>query len=185
MSRRNPSRRRDKGSGDEVASEPEFLVVGRILRPHGVRGELRMQVITDYPERLAEREMLYVGPTHEPHRLIGVRSHHHLTLLKFEGVTDREAADAYRDMLVYVSMADAVPLEPGEFYLFQLVGLRVITADGQELGRVVDVLETGANDVYVVRGETDEMLLPDIPEVVLDVDVEAGQMQVQLIEGLI
>jgi 16S rRNA processing protein RimM len=146
---------------------------------------MRLQILTDYPERLAERETLYVGPTREPCRLLGVRRHGHLMLLRFEGVTDREVAEDYRDLLVYVSIADAVPLEPGEFYLFQLIGLRVVTTEGKELGRIVDLLETGANDVYIIRGETGEVLLPDIPEVVLDVDIEAGQMRVQLIEGLI
>jgi 16S rRNA processing protein RimM len=144
-----------------------------------------MHIITDYPERLGTLETLYFGPDHVPHRLVGVRRHRDALLLRLEGVTDREAAERYRDKLVYVSIDDAVPLEEGEYYLFQLWGLQVVTEDGRELGVLVDVLETGANDVYVVDGPCGEVLLPAIPEVVREVDVPGGQMLVHLLDGLL
>ena len=84
-----------------------------------------------------------------------------------------------------VALADAVPLEDDEFYLYQAIGLRVVSEDGDLLGEVVEVIETGANDVYVVRGESGEILLPAIDECVIDVDIEAGTMTVHVMDGLL
>jgi 16S rRNA processing protein RimM len=167
------------------ALQTDYLVVGEILRPHGVRGELRMRVLTDYPERLGTLETLYVGPDHNPHRVLGSRGHRETVLLRLEGVPDRETAERYRGLLVHVAIEDAVPLEDGEHYLFELVGLTVVTEEGRELGQLVDVLETGANDVYVVKGPSGEVLLPAIPDVVREVDVQGGQMTVHLLDGLL
>ena len=155
------------------------------MRPHGVRGELRMRILTDYPDRLSTLEVLYFGPAYLPCRLVGARRHRAALLIRLEGVTDRTAADRYRGMLVYVAIADAVPLQDGEYYLFQLRGLRVVTEDGRELGTLEDVLETGANDVYVVNGPGGEVLLPAIPDVVREVDVPGGRMVVHLLDGLL
>jgi 16S rRNA processing protein RimM len=175
------------GSEEEFhrASEPDFLIVGRIIRPHGVRGDVSMMIITDYPERLLDTEILYVGPTHRPHRVVGARRHRDAILLRFEGVPDRDGAEAFRNQFVYIRRCDAVPLEEGEFYFHQLENIRVVTDEGEELGRLVNFIETGANDVYIVHGPRGELLLPAIPEVILHVDVTAHIMTVHLIEGLI
>jgi 16S rRNA processing protein RimM len=159
-------------------------VVGEIKRPHGVRGEVRMSIITAYPERLPAFETLYVGPRYTPHRVETMRRHSEAMLIRFVGVSDREGADAFRDQLVYIRLADAVPLEDGEFYLFQLYGITVITDEGETLGTLTDVLETGANDVYVIAGPRGEVLLPVIPEVIKQVDIVGRVMTVHLIEGL-
>jgi len=169
----------------ENASEPDFLIVGTIIRPHGVRGDVAMMIQTDYPERLGDAEILYVGPAHRPHRVAAMRRHRDAMLLRFEGVSDRNAAEAFRNQFVYVRKEDAVPLEEGEYYFYQLKDIRVVTDDGEELGRLVDFIETGANDVYIVHGPRGEVLLPAIPQVILRVDVVARVMTVHLIEGLI
>ena len=165
--------------------DPDYLIVGEVLRPHGVRGELHMRVLTDYPERLGNLETLYFGPDHVPHRITGVRRHREAVLLRLEDVNDRDSAAHFRDMLVYVAREDAVPLEEGEYYLFQLSGLTVVTEEGRELGTMVDIIETGANDVYVVKGAQGEVLLPAIPQVIREVDVEGGRIVVHLIDGLL
>jgi len=106
-------------------------------------------------------------------------------LLKLGGCDDRNAAEGLRGLLVQVPVDDAVPLEEGEYYHFQIVGLRVETDAGELLGRVVEVLETGANDVYVVRGPRGEVLLPAVESVVDVLDPAAGRMVVHLLPGML
>jgi 16S rRNA processing protein RimM len=168
------------------------LAVGRVLRPHGLNGEVRVEILTDYPERFSLHETLYLGSIQEaegegctPYGLESYRFHKGAVLLKLEGIDERNAAETLRELLVWIPFAQAVPLEEGEQYEYQMVGLTVVTDEGQELGQVAEIIDTGAAAVYVVRGMRGEILLPDTSEVVLDVDVEAGRMVVHLIEGLV
>lgn len=171
--------------------EPPFLLLGRILRPHGVRGELRIEVLTAYPERIIPEDRVFVGADpSDPaaavqYRIDGVRRHQQYLILQLAGVRDRGDADLLRDQYVMVPLDDAVPLEEDEFYLYQIIGLPVYTEDDEHLGEIVDVIETGANDVYVVRGPRGEILLPAIPDCILDVDVEGKRVTAHLMEGLL
>ena len=171
--------------------QPSFLLLGRVLRPHGVRGELRIEVLTAYPERIVPRSSVFVGPNaHDPSSAVeyevqSVRKHQKYLILSLLDVPDRETADLLREQYVMVPLADAVPLEDDEFYLYQAIGLSVSSEDGDHLGEIVEVIETGANDVYVVRGERGDILLPAIDECVIDVDIEAGTMTVHLMDGLL
>lgn len=171
----------DEGS---TPSEPGFLAIGRVLRPHGVRGELRVEIHTDFPERFGVYRQVYLGPDHMPYEIEGHRFHQGRVLLKLREVIDRTAAEVLRGQWVYIAAKDAVPLAKGEVYLHQMLGLRVRTVEDEELGEVVDLIETGANLVYVVRGMQGEILIPDIPEVIEAIDLEAGQLIVRLMEGL-
>jgi 16S rRNA processing protein RimM len=187
-SRPKPNKRYHSGSagGTKGSPEPEFLVVGRIIKPHGIRGDLAMKVITDYPERLPEIETLYVGPAFEPYQVKRVRFHAGGTLMLFKGVEDRNAAELLRGMLVYVHIDDAVPLEEGEYYLFQIIGAQVVTGDGRVIGTLTDFLETGANDVYVITSpDNKEILIPVIPEVIKQVDVDKKVVTINLLDGLL
>ncbi len=167
--------------------EPRYLAIGRVLRPHGVRGELRVEVLTDYPELVARRDYLYLGPRHQRYELESVRTHKHLLLLKLKGCDDRNAADAWREALVEVAIDDAVPLEDDEYYHFQIVGMQAETEEGQILGEVVEVLglPLGANDVYVIHGPFGEILVPAIDDVVVGLDMEGGRMILHLPPGLV
>lgn len=176
------------GSGGEQtgSSEPEFLIVGQIVRPHGVRGEVGMKLLTAYPERLPAIETLYLGEAYQPYQVSRMRRHSEGMLIQFRGVNDRNDADVLRGLMVHIHIDNAVPLEDGEYYLFQIEGIRVVTDAGDELGRLTGLLETGANDVYVVTTpEGREVLLPAIPDVIRNVDVSAQIMTVHLIDGLI
>ncbi|MGQ9848468.1 MAG: ribosome maturation factor RimM [Aggregatilineaceae bacterium] len=170
---------------------PPFLLLGRVLRPHGVRGEVRIEVITAYPERIVPDQRVYLGrdpsevSTAVPHTVARARKHQHYLILQFKEIPDRNAAELLREQYVMVALEDAVPLEEGEYYLFQAIGLQVITTDGEVLGNVVDVIETGANDVFVVHGPRGEVLLPDIDECVKEIDFEAGTLTVHLLDGLL
>jgi 16S rRNA processing protein RimM len=170
--------------------EPCYLLVGRVLRPHGVRGELRIEIVTDYPERLVQHTHFYLSHPDFPaavqrHPVEGIRFHKEVLLLKLGGCDDRDAANHLRGMLVQIPIADAVPLEEGEYYLFQLVGVQVETENGERLGQIVEVIETGANDVYIVRGPRGEVLLPAVDEVILELDLESKRMVVRPLPGML
>lgn len=170
---------------------PAYLLLGEILRPHGVRGEVRMRILTDYPERINQLERVYVGDALEdmspaPYTVEHMRMHQDYGLLKLKGVDDRDAADLLRELFVMIDIDNAIPLEEGEFYLFQLIGLTVRTVEGETLGELVDVLETGANDVYVVSSSGyGEILIPVTDDTILDTDIDAGVVTVKLPDGLL
>jgi 16S rRNA processing protein RimM len=181
------------------SSEPRFLAVGRILRPHGLRGEVRVEIHTDYPERFAIYDRVYLAPTQTdpglaalqsaapgtPYGLESHRFHSKWVLLKLAGIDDRTQAEGLRGLWVWIAPDQAAPLKEGEIYLHDMLNLQVITDQGERLGEIAQIIETGANPVYVVRGMRGELLLPDTDEVILDVDLERGRVTVHLIEGLL
>jgi len=173
-----------------VPPRPKYLLVGEILRPHGLRGELRMRVLTDYPDHLPQLDSVYLGDSPddtalEKHGLEAVRFNKDLALLSLAGCRNRNDAELLRDKVVMISIDQAAPLEEGEYYLFQLIGLRVV-ADQIEIGQIKEVLQTGANDVYVVHSdEFGEVLIPAHDETILNIDFDAGVITMALPEGLL
>lgn len=171
--------------------QPKFLTLGKVDRPHGIRGELRMRVFTDYPERLAQLDFIYLardeqGKGAQRHDIEAVRAHQDHLLLKLVNVSDRSEAELLRSQFVLIDLAHAVPLEDDEFYLYELIGMEVVMEDGQTLGTISDIIETGANDVYVVRGDVHgEVLVPIHDETLLGIDVASGCVTVRLPEGLL
>jgi 16S rRNA processing protein RimM len=169
----------------EQSTEPRFLVIGRILKPHGVRGEVRVDILTELPERFNWLDEVYVGGQNPLLRKIeAIRFHKSWVLLKLEGCDDRDSAALLRSQLVQVPEDEGLPLEEGEYFLHQLIGLQVHEDDGGHLGVISEVIETKANNVFVVKGPHGEILLPDINEVILDIDFEAGMVTVWLMPGL-
>lgn len=170
---------------------PEYLLLGEVLRPHGIRGELRLRILTDHPDRINDLERVFLGrdpskPDAKPYEVEHMRMNVEYGLLKLKGIDDRTQADRLRGMMVMIDIAHAVPLEEGEFYLYQLIGVTVQTMQGEVLGTITDVLETGANDVYVVKSPTyGEILIPDTEQTIIDIDIEAGLVKVELPEGLL
>jgi 16S rRNA processing protein RimM len=166
-------------TGSPKPGEPLFLVVGLLRRPHGVKGEILMDVLTDFPERLSKNKLVYVGEDHEPFRIEFLRPQDQALLVTFTGIEDADQAGLLRNKRVYVQ-ADVLPeLPEGTYYHHQLIGLVVVDNNGQSLGILTEILETGANDVYVVvsAGGT-ETLLPAIESVILEVDLERQEMRV-------
>jgi 16S rRNA processing protein RimM len=165
----------------------EFLAVGRVMRPHGVRGELLLEVLTEFPQHLAEGEVVYVGEAAVAHTLRRVRmqrGQRHL-IIQLADCLDRNAAEAYRGQLIQIKVEQAAPLPPGRYYHHQILGLDVMTDAGEALGQITEILETGANDVYVVTGPAGgELLLPALRSVILQIDLEARRMTVHLMDGL-
>ena len=159
---------------------PERLAIGVIVAPHGTRGEVRMQVWTQFPEHLSEISTVYLGDEQRPRRLRHVGVAKGNATLALQGITDRESAEELRGAVVRIDREQAAPLEEGEFYQFELIGLDVETEDGELVGKLVEIIETGANDVYVVRDEHGkETLYPALKDVVPVIDVEAHKMIVR------
>lgn len=170
--------------------EPCYLTVGRVLRPHGVHGELRVEIITGYPERLQQHASFYLVHPNSPepgrrYPVDSVRYNGDALLLKLGGCEDRNSAEELRGLLVQIPIEEAVPLEEGEYYHFQLIGVQVESEGGEGLGQVVEVLETGANEVYVVRGPLGELLLPAVESVILELDLASRRMVVRLMPGML
>jgi 16S rRNA processing protein RimM len=166
--------------------EPRYLAVGRVQRPHGVHGELRLEILTGYPERLAQLDVVYVGRECRRYAVTGCRLHRDIALVQLGGVDDRNSADDLRGQIVYVAIEDAVPLDEHEVYEFQAEGLQVVTEEGLILGDVAEVLAVpGANEVFVVRGPRGEILIPVIEDVIIDVNLDAGRLVIHAIPGLL
>jgi 16S rRNA processing protein RimM len=176
----------DRSAGSSSRGEPAFLAVGRLRKPHGLKGELQMDVMTDFPERLKRGVTVFAGKEYSPLTLRSVREQNRLLLVAFEGYDSPEAVGELRNQMVFVSAAGLPALEEGEYYHHELLGLKVVTEEGRLLGTITDILETGANDVYVVRPESGpEILFPGTDEVILDIDLEQGVMQIHLLPGLV
>ena len=177
---------KSKKSSGSPAGETVYLAVGFLRRPHGVHGEIIMDLHTDFPERLTSGRTYFVGESHRPVSLAGMREHGGGMLVRFAGIHTPEDAGLFRNQWLFVKTADVPPLPEGQVYQHQLLGVRVVDEHGAELGELTDIIETGANDVYVVTSAAGrELLLPAIPDVVLEVDVARGSMRVHLLEGLL
>jgi 16S rRNA processing protein RimM len=146
---------------------------------------MRMEVITDFPERLKPGVTVFVGADHRPLRIHSRRWHNQLLLIAFDGFSDPGAVGIFRNWLVYVRADDRPPLPEGDYYHHQLIGLQVIDDRDEPLGQLAEILETGANNVYIVRPLAGpDLLIPAIDEVITQVDLDAGVMRVQLLPGL-
>ncbi len=160
------------------------VVVGRINQTWGLRGHVKVTPFTSNPERLTTGAELYVAgkPTH----VLDCVTPQGYPIMQFAGYENREAAQQLRDELIEIDEASLPDLPDNEYYIDDLKGLTVVASTGEEIGKLVDVLTTGANDVYVVRrtGQKDA-LIPAIADVLLDVDLEAQRMTIELIPGLI
>ena len=165
--------------------EPVYLTVGFLRRPHGLGGEIIMDLHTDFPERLKRGRKLFVSEDHRPLTVEGVREHQKGVLIKFKGIDTPDAAGVLRNQWVYVPAKDVPPLPEGQIYQHELFGFHVVDDNDNALGELVEIIETGANNVYVVRNDAGkEILLPAIPSVILDLDTGRRLMRVHLLEGL-
>jgi 16S rRNA processing protein RimM len=172
-------------TGSPLPGEPAFLVIGKLRRPHGLDGEILMEVITDFPERLVEGKLVYVGEKHEQCCIEYVRNNNALVIMKFKGIGNSEEAGKFRNLLVYSRTDTLPPLPKDEYYYHQIIGMSAVDQTGHVLGYVSEILETGANQVYVIKTpENKEILLPVLPSVILDINLEERMMRVCPLEWL-
>jgi 16S rRNA processing protein RimM len=173
-------------AGSPMPGEPAYLAVGKLRHAHGVHGEILMEVYTDFPERLQPGEVLYLGPETGQLRLLKYRNHREGLLLTFDGYTTPEAVGELRNQVLYVRADDRPPLADGEFYHHQLIDLTVISDEGLTIGPVIEIIETGASDVLVVRPETGpEVLIPVVDTFVQCIDLKKREITVHLIPGML
>ena len=159
----------------------ERIVIGRVGATHGIRGELRVIPLTDFPERFAKLREVMVGD--ELLHIESVKPQGKNFLMRFREYAVREDAQRLTGRLLTVARAEAAPLDEGEYYVFDIVGLTVYDEEDNELGTVENVLRTGSNDVYAVRSEDGrEILIPALRKVVRTIDVPNGRMTVRLSE---
>lgn len=166
----------------------DLLQVGVITSTHGVRGEVKVYPTTDDPRRFRRLKEVVLDTGREKLNLEieGVKFFKQFVILKFKGLDNINDIEKYRQKSLYVTRKNAVRLQRDEYFIADLIGLKVQDEDGTELGTVKDVIETGANDVYEVEmADGRSLLLPAIKQCILNVDVENGMMQVHVLEGLL
>ena len=162
--------------------DPQRAVDVAVIGPaHGTRGEVRVQSLSDFPDRFRRGARLWLDG--RPVRLESARGEGRLLLLKIEGVDDRVAAQALHGKLLQAPEPHTI-YTAGTFFQHDIIGLRVESAEGEDLGRVESIFPTGSNDVYVVQGERGEVLLPAVDDVIKSIDVPAGRIVVELLPGL-
>lgn len=173
-----------------MAEPPNTLGVGEIVRPHGIRGEVRIKLTTDFPERVVKQDHLLLATSPnddgESYAVERGRLHQGFAIIKFKTIADRNDAERLRGRYVKISMEQAVPLADDEYYHFQLVGLEMVTVEGESIGTVESILETGANDVYIVRSiKYGEILIPAIESVIQDINLADQKIIITPIPGLL
>jgi len=166
----------------------EYLLIGEVVAPFGIHGQVKVKSYTDNVDHLSRSiRTVYLGPKRQPYLLKGVIEHKQgLLILSLGGVTKREQAEDMRRFEVAILEHEAAPLGEGEYFIHQLYGLTVLTEDGIEIGKVREVLETGASEVLVVtRAGQPDGLIPMIHDVVQELDIAGSRIVVRLLEGLL
>lgn len=175
----------DQQAGSPV-SEPGFVLVGILRRPHGLRGEAQVSIETDFPERLQKGTRLFLGDEHQPVTIRSSRAANDSLLLSFEEFPDRDSIEHIRNAPLFTRIEDSPSLPEGKYYRHQLIGLEVVADNGAVLGRLTQILDTSANDIYVVTSEAHgEILLPAITDVVKNIDLQNKRLTVHLLPGLL
>lgn len=165
----------------------DLLQVGVITTTHGVRGEVKVFPTTDDPARFKKLKnvILDTGKEKIDLEIAGVKFFKNMVILKFKGIDNINDVEKYRQKSLFVTRENAVKLKKDEYFIADLIGLSVFSEEGEELGVIDDVLQTGANDVYVIRApKAEDILLPAIKDCVKEVDLESGKMTVHLLPGL-
>ncbi len=161
-----------------------YRAIGVIERPRGLKGEVKALPLTDFPERFAPHARVFIAE--QARRITSSNWHRGRVYLYIEGVADRESAEALRGELIEIPLAERPRTGEPFWYIDEIEGLSVVTSTGERLGTIREVLQTGANDVYIVgRAGRRDVLIPALRDVVTEIDIEAGKMTVDLPDGLI
>ena len=168
---------------EERPPQPGRLAAARVLGAWGRRGCLRIASLSDVPDRFASGARFLVGD--DPYVSEGSWRQGKSLLIKLRGIDTPWDADALRGALLETPIDEAAVLPEGVYYQHQVIGLAVRTTDGRHLGALADIIETGSNDVYVVRGPDGEVLIPAIPDVVREVDMANGVITIEALPGLL
>ena len=170
-----------------IPAEDEWVAVGQVVGVFGIGGEVKVEAFTSFPERFAETPVLYAGTRHAPYKVLRAHPHKRHMLLQLEGIQTIEAAERLRGLTLYIPADQIHALSENQYYLHDVVGLRVLHVDGRELGTVKDILSSGGGvDLFVVQNSQTgkQVLLPAVKEFIKTVDIPAGVLEVDPIPGL-
>jgi 16S rRNA processing protein RimM len=162
---------------------PEFLIVGHILAPWGIKGEVKVEVVTDFPERFAPRKVVYLN--NRQLEIESCRPHKQHLVVKLATIDSVDDAEKLRGQDLTIPRSELYHLPEGQYYAFQLIGLDVVTTEGKRVGRISDIMTTASNDVYIVEGKKGAMLIPAIEDVVKSIDLQKGEIIIEAIKGLL
>ncbi len=166
----------------------DYLIIGKTISAQGNKGELKVMPLTDDITRFERLNSTYLDISGELKlfKIEDVWYHKNNVIIKFVGLDSIEDTEDIKKCYLKIKREDAIELPPGHFFIFELIGCRVFTIDGNYLGRINDILETGSNDVYVVEHENNKLIyIPAIKDVVKEIDIENKLIKIKLIEGLI
>lgn len=165
----------------------EYISIGQIVNTHGVRGEVKVYPLTDNIERFDKVDHVYIeeGKQLVTLNITNVKYLKNMAVIKFKGIDNAESAEKLRNKYIKVHRNNTVKLPDDTFLICDLIGHQVFNEAGEYLGKVVDVLQTGSNDVFVVKSEDKEILIPGLKSIFKSIDVENGRMIVELPEGLV
>lgn len=165
-----------------------LISIGRVQKPHGVKGEVKIELLTDHPDRFRKLQRVFLTSPAGKQRECAVRSVRYVgdaPLLLLAGYDAPERARELNGWLVQVPEEEAVPLPEGQYHWFELIGMQVETEAGERLGKIVEVFPTGSNDVYVMKAGRREIYLPATKEVIRTIDRRAKRMVIHVIDGLL
>ncbi len=166
-----------------MKSDLEFITIGEILAPWGIKGKLKVAVVTDFPQRFAPSSKIYIS--RQPMTIDSTEWHKGKAIIKLNTIDSIEAAQKLRGQLVEIPNSQVYPLPEGQYYHFQIIGLEVWTTQGELLGNITEILTAGSNDNYVVSGAKGEILIPAIADVVKSINLNKGRIVIEPIEGLL
>ena len=169
-------------------NETEWATIGKVVAPFGVHGELKVRTLTDIPNRFAELDAVHLGPDHTHHLIKSVRPYKgEMVVLKLAGIEDANTAETLRNFDIVIPLSQLAKLPPNSYYQHDIIGLHVFTLNGQDVGKIVDIMVTGGNDVYIIKATADnkQILIPAIKEVIKQVDLIRKMMYIDPIAGLL
>ncbi len=169
------------------ADVTEWVTVGKVVTPFGLRGELKVRLLTDIPNRFAELKAVYLGPDHIQCLIEKVRPHKgEIVVLKLEGIDDANIAETLRNFELAIPLSELSELPPDSYYQHDIIGLQALTLNERYVGKVVDIIVTGSNDVYIIKAaDGREILIPAIKEVIKQIDLTRQMMYINPIGGLL
>jgi 16S rRNA processing protein RimM len=165
----------------------KMFAIGKIVNTHGIKGEVRVVPTTDDPKRFEKLKELYIERKDlKVYKIESVRYHKGFVLIKFEGIDTIDEAELFKNAVLKIDRKDSLPLGDDEYYIGDLYNMDVITEEGRMLGKLVDIIYTGSNDVYVIKHKDTqkELLIPAIKQVIKNIDLQQKTMTVRLLEGL-
>jgi len=167
-------------------NDSELVALAVVVKEWGVKGEMKVLPLSRNFTSIATGSCIFLSSLHvtEKVTLEAVKPHNRFFIISLSGINDRESAAAFRNAYLKIKKSE-IPIEKDEYLYDQIIGLRVVTTSGEEIGRVDSIFETGSNDVYVVRKENAEYLIPAIRDVIQTIDLEKGQIIIRVMEGLL